>query len=152
MFADFIAIYNNVCISAINLIEMAVFVAFAVPLCASDVKTCTVPRFLNRAAFVALFTFRLIFLRETALERLCAALVAEALMLFVWLVTCGGVGKGDIYFAAVCGLFCGKNVFLAFVIAAVLAMCVSCGKKNKLPFIPFMSAGSLAVYFVFFFD
>lgn len=126
--------------------EIAVFVAFALPLCASDVKTCTVPRALIFFAFSALLICELWFWRSAVVARLFAALAAEVLMLFVWLVTRGGVGKGDIFFAGVCGLFCGKNVFLAFTLAAALAMCVLCGKKNKLPFIPFMSAGSLAVY------
>lgn len=138
------------CVNKINLIEIAVFAAFAVPLCVSDVKTQTVPRFLNRTAFVALFMFRLIFLRETVLFRLCAALAAEAFMMFVRLVTRGGAGKGDVFFAGVCGLLCGWNFFTAFALAAALALCASCG-KSKLPFIPFMSAGSFAVYVLYVF-
>jgi prepilin signal peptidase PulO-like enzyme (type II secretory pathway) len=86
---------------------------------------------------------------ETALLFLAAALFAFALFFCVASGT-GGLGFGDVKFAAVIGLVCGfPGVLAALLAASVLGLALSPlfrrpdGTRLPIPFAPFLCAGTL---------
>jgi leader peptidase (prepilin peptidase) / N-methyltransferase len=88
----------------------------------------------------------------TWLDMLVAALAGGGIMLLVAIVSRGGMGGGDIKFAAALGLWFGWKLtllvlFLAFIAGglggiAVLALGLK-GRKDFIPFGPFIALGAL---------
>lgn len=75
-------------------------------------------------------------------------------MLLLYLLIPGSWGRGDLYLAAVSGLYLGvKPVLLAAYLAVMLGGCYSIGLvltkrkpvDSRIPFAPFWSAGTIAV-------
>nr|WP_315989276.1 A24 family peptidase [Desulforamulus aquiferis] len=78
--------------------------------------------------------------------------VAGALLFIIALVSKGGMGGGDIKLAAVMGMFLGLKLvmvalFLAFLIGGIIGIILLAtgqrGRKDPIPFGPFLALGSL---------
>lgn len=95
--------------------------------------------------------------RESALRALAGAALLAASYYALALLRPGGVGLGDVKLAGVLGLYMGwigwaeivSGTLIAFVVAAVAAVTlIAVGRAtraSRLPFGPFMLAGTLAV-------
>ncbi|MDI6631096.1 MAG: prepilin peptidase [Thermoanaerobacteraceae bacterium] len=91
--------------------------------------------------------------RDVSLESSAAgALIAGGALLFLGWVTRGGMGGGDVKFAAVAGLYLGlQKVLLGLFLGAVLGsvaglVLIAAGKRTRkdyIPFGPYLSAGFL---------
>ena len=75
------------------------------------------------------------------------------LMFLIFKISRGGMGGGDVKFCAVLALWLGEKIFTAIFVAsifgaifAVIFLLKNHNKKIKLPFAPFLSAGSFFVY------
>ncbi len=89
-------------------------------------------------------------------EALLGLLLGGGLLLLVGLVSRGGMGAGDFKLAAVIGLFVGFKgmavvLLLGFTSGALTGMLLIllkiCGRKDPLPFAPFLSAAALVTVF-----
>lgn len=90
-------------------------------------------------------------------ERLIAAAGAGGLLLLAALAYPGGMGMGDVKLAAVMGLFLGRSVAAAMMIALacgalvgtaiIAAKGAKVGRKTAVPFGPFLALGGLAAVF-----
>jgi len=134
-------------------IRLALFLAFAIPISAIDLRTGRIPDALSLtgAAVIALYlaTFdRLSFLPGVYGAGACFALL--------WLIRFAthGLGFGDVKFALPIGFACGPTLaFFALVFASATALSVAIpllalGKierKTKLPFGPFLAFGAALV-------
>jgi len=90
-------------------------------------------------------------------ERLIAAVSAGGLLLLAALAYPGGMGMGDVKLAAVMGLFLGRAVAPAVLIALIAGVLVGAvvisrkgavqGRKTRIPFGPFLALGALVAVF-----
>lgn len=90
-------------------------------------------------------------------ERLIAGASAGAFFLVAALAYPGGMGMGDVKFAAMIGLFLGESVIPAILIALVAGVIVGVlvmarkgvqkGRKTAVPFGPFLALGALVAIF-----
>ncbi len=131
--------------------------AFALPLAVIDVRTRRLPNRLTGAAFVAVTGL-------VGLERhfgdawrrgLLAAVASVLIYLLAHLLSRGGVGMGDVKFAAAIGMWSGSiswscaavAVEFAWMSAALVAMALLALRRttlrSSLPFGPFMAIGVL---------
>jgi len=85
-------------------------------------------------------------------ERIAAAAAAGALFFFVALAYPRGMGLGDVKLAATMGLFLGRNVAPAIVVALLVGSLVGLGmiaregtaaRKRAIPFGPFLALGGV---------
>ncbi len=93
---------------------------------------------------------------RTTLSALLGLLTAGGFLLFLAVVSRGGMGGGDIKLAAATGFYLGwphglLAVFLACVLAGLLGLMLVLarlkGRKDAIPFGPFIVAGTLAALF-----
>lgn len=131
------------------LLPFIVFSVFALPVSVIDVRTRRIPDALSIPCFLLVFAARLWCSPKTALFFFAAALFAFALFLCIALGT-GGLGFGDVKFAAVIGLVCGfPGTLTALFIASVLGLALSPlfrgpdGSRLPIPFAPFLCAGAV---------
>lgn len=89
-------------------------------------------------------------------ENLLGVLAAGGPLLFIMLVSRGGMGGGDIKFMAAAGLTLGwklslVSLFFAFIVGAVFGLIymLAAGKdkKSQIPFAPFLSVGTVIALF-----
>lgn len=89
-------------------------------------------------------------------EKLLGIAACGGPLLIILIASRGGMGGGDVKFAAAAGLFLGwrlgfLSLFFSFIIGAVFGliyMCVTkCGRKAQIPFAPFLAAGMLVALF-----
>jgi prepilin signal peptidase PulO-like enzyme (type II secretory pathway) len=129
---------------------LIIFSVFALPVSVIDIRTRRIPDALSASCFVLVFAARLWHSPETAPFFLAAALFAFTLFFCVALGT-GGLGFGDVKFAAVIGLVCGfPGVLAALFAASVLGLLASLSplfrgpdRAAPIPFAPFLCAGTL---------
>jgi leader peptidase (prepilin peptidase)/N-methyltransferase len=98
-----------------------------------------------------------IFTRDlTLVSSLLGLTSAGAFLLLIAIVSRGGMGGGDIKFAAVIGLFLGwphglfavfLGCMLAGLVGIVLLLTRVKGRKDAIPFGPFLCAGTLLAFF-----
>jgi leader peptidase (prepilin peptidase)/N-methyltransferase len=90
-------------------------------------------------------------------ERLIAGAAAGGVLLLAALAYPGGMGMGDVKLAAVMGLFLGRSVAPAILIALVAGVVVGAiivarrgggeGRRTAIPFGPFLALGALVAVF-----
>ncbi len=91
-------------------------------------------------------------------ERLIAAAAAGGFLLVAALAYPGGMGMGDVKLAAVMGLFLGRTVAAAILIALVAGVLLGAviiarkgaqeGRKTAVPFGPFLALGAVVAVYV----
>jgi prepilin signal peptidase PulO-like enzyme (type II secretory pathway) len=130
---------------------LLIFLAFALPASAIDIRSRRIPDLIVFPCFATIFIFLLIAQPELLPNRLAAALLS-ALFFFVLRRVVGGLGLGDVKFAALIGLCCGLPLACAAFLAAALTGIAGClifrqgGKDRPLPFAPYLTAGTVAAF------
>jgi prepilin signal peptidase PulO-like enzyme (type II secretory pathway) len=130
---------------------LLIFLAFALPASAIDIRSQRIPDLIVFPCFATIFIFLLIAQTEALPNRLAAALLS-ALFFFALRRFAGGLGLGDVKFAALIGLCCGLPLACAAFLAAALTGIAGClvsrrgGKEKPLPFAPFLAAGTIAAF------
>jgi leader peptidase (prepilin peptidase)/N-methyltransferase len=130
-----------------------VLVAFLVPLTLIDLELRLLPDRLTAPAAVIAIALGTVLDPGGEVERLIAALAAGAFFFVAWYVKPGGMGLGDVKLAAVLGLFLGRSVAVALLVAlasgvlvgavVVRRLGIAAGRKQALPFGPFLAFGGV---------
>jgi prepilin signal peptidase PulO-like enzyme (type II secretory pathway) len=137
----------------VNAAALLIFLAFALPASAIDIRSYRIPDLLVFPCLAMLFIFLLHSQIDLLPNRLAAALLS-GLFFFIIRGFTGGLGLGDVKFAALVGLCCGLPwacaAFLAAALTGIAAFLVARrgGQKRgaPLPFAPFMTAGAIAAF------
>ena len=132
-----------------------IFVAFLLVISWTDFKTLMIyDKILIPMAMVGIF-FDLNNLLVPVCEGLLNSALGFLLMFLIYKLSRGGLGGGDVKFSAVLGIWLGEDLFSAIFLASIFAAVVAVfflikfhDTKKELPFGPFLSAGSLIVYFM----
>jgi leader peptidase (prepilin peptidase) / N-methyltransferase len=142
-----------------------VFAAGLVALSAIDLKTKRLPRQVTytTAAIGAPLLVIAALVRDEPERIWMAALgaaIAFAFMLLIYLVSRGGMGDGDVRLAPLLGMYLGwlnpgivlVGLFLGFFLGAIVGVALmatgAAGRRTKIPFGPFLAAGSLLAVFI----
>jgi leader peptidase (prepilin peptidase)/N-methyltransferase len=142
-----------------------VFTAFLIALAGIDLDTFLLPKKLVWPSFfagVVLLGVASLLQRDSrsAAEAAVGAAVAFGLLFLVHFISPKGMGFGDVRLAAVLGLHLGwlklgqvgVGLFLSFALSAVVGIAlIALGlktRKDKVPFGPFLAAGTLLAIFV----
>jgi prepilin signal peptidase PulO-like enzyme (type II secretory pathway) len=129
-----------------------VFTVFCILISLTGIRTLWIPDALLIMLLVCLAYFDRGQGKEMLTDKLCAGALSFGLFAGIYYF-CGGIGFGDVKYAAVngCALGTGKTAIAFF--CAALACCAvylagrhifHWSKKKKLPFAPFLSFGALA--------
>ncbi|MDQ6835626.1 MAG: A24 family peptidase [Actinomycetota bacterium] len=139
--------------SAALAVLRGVLVLVLVPCAVIDVERRIIPNRLTGPAAVAAVTLGLLLDPSHEPRRLLWAAVAGGFLFITALVNPAGMGMGDVKLLAVMGLFLGRSVIVALVIAllgsvvAGLAIArrrgVRAARKTGLPFGPYLAAGGV---------
>lgn len=148
--------------------ELAAFCVFAaglVALSAIDLKTKRLPREITytTAAIGAPLLVIAAFVRDEPERMWMAALgaaIAFVFMLLIYIVSRGGMGDGDVRLSPLLGMYLGwlnpgivlVGLFLGFFLGAIVGVALmasgAAGRRTKIPFGPFLAAGSLLAVFI----
>ena len=124
------------------------FIFFSVFVAASDIKNGKVPR----VAFVFAFPFFIIlrfFLDERfpTWEPVAGCFAGLVIFLLAFFISGKKLGLADVWYSALIGLILGFWWWYAAIAIACITAVVYIGvlKKRRIPFIPFMALGSIAI-------
>ena len=130
-----------------------VLVAFLVPIALIDVETRKIPNSLTAPAAVLALVIGTALDPGGEVERLIAAAVAGGALMLPSLLHPAGMGMGDAKLVGVLGLYLGRGVAPAFLVAFAVGTAVGVaimlrkglheGRKTALPFGPFLALGGL---------
>jgi leader peptidase (prepilin peptidase)/N-methyltransferase len=133
------------------------FVLLLVPVTLIDLDHRIIPNRLMLLGTVASIAIVLVTRREALTEHLIAAAAAGGFLLVAALAYPSGMGMGDVKLAGVMGLFLGRAVAPAMLIALVAGSLVGAaiiarkgakeGRKTAIPFGPYLAFGGLAGLF-----
>jgi prepilin signal peptidase PulO-like enzyme (type II secretory pathway) len=135
------------------LLRSTLFLCSAVPATVIDIKLMTIPDFLSLGGLICLATLDMIRSPSALPLNALAAIVAFCLFYIIRLVT-GGMGFGDLKFAAFIAFFIGlPYLFAAMTVAAfsailffIWATYVFKRERNtKIPFAPFLTGAAVVV-------
>jgi prepilin signal peptidase PulO-like enzyme (type II secretory pathway) len=137
----------------VSVAVLLIFLAFALPASAIDIRSYRIPDLLVFPCFAIIFI--VLFNSQINLlpNRLAAALLSGLFFSIIRGLT-GGLGLGDVKFAALIGLCCGLPwtcaAFLAASVTGIAGFLIARrgGQKRgvPLPFAPFMTAGVIAAF------
>jgi leader peptidase (prepilin peptidase)/N-methyltransferase len=133
------------------------FVLFLIPLTFIDLDTFTLPDKINGPAAVVGIILVVAFARDDIVEHAIAALAAFGfLFAAVWFYP-KGMGVGDVKLAFVMGVYLGRNVapamLIAFLVGSIVGLGIMArkgvaeGRKTAVPFGPFLAFGSVVALF-----
>ena len=130
-----------------------VLVAFLVPIALIDAETRKIPNALTAPAAVLALVIGTALDPGGEVERLIAAAIAGGILFLPSLLHPAGMGMGDAKLVGVLGLYLGRGVGPAFLVAFLLGTIVGVaimmrkglheGRKTALPFGPFLAVGGL---------
>jgi prepilin signal peptidase PulO-like enzyme (type II secretory pathway) len=135
------------------LLRSTLFLCSAVPATVIDIKLMRIPDFSSLGGLACLATLDLIRSPSALPLNALAAIVAFCSFYVIRLVT-GGMGFGDLKFAAFIAFFTGlPYLFAAMAVAALSAMLFFFGaiyvfkreRNTKIPFAPFLTGAAVAV-------
>jgi leader peptidase (prepilin peptidase) / N-methyltransferase len=136
-----------------DLVLGLVLVAFLVPLVLIDLDVRLLPNAITLPAAVVAVVLGTVLDPSGEVERLLAAAAAGGFFLLATLAYPRGMGIGDVKLAAVLGLFLGRAVAAALLVALVAGVLVGVaiiarkgaaeGRKTAVPFGPFLALGGL---------
>lgn len=141
---------------SLNALAAALFAVVMVVVIFIDLDHQIIPNALTYPALPVGLALALLGGPRTFLVHLAAALGAGLLFLLIAVVSRGGMGGGDVKLAAVMGAFLGwpdvaAALFLSFMAGGVVGLGLLLtrrrGRKDPVPFGPFMAAGGLAALF-----
>ena len=130
------------------------FVLLLVPVTVIDVDFRIIPNKLMLAGTVVAPAILALTAPEAIAEHLIAAAAAGGFLLVAAIAYPAGMGMGDVKLAFVMGLFLGRDVGVAMLVALVAGSAVGAaiiarkgaaeGRKTAIPFGPFLALGGLA--------
>jgi leader peptidase (prepilin peptidase) / N-methyltransferase len=130
-----------------------VLVLALVPIALIDLETRLIPDKITAPAAVLALVIGTALDPGHEVERLIAGAAAGGFLFIAWYAYPGGMGFGDVKLAAVLGLFLGRAVGPAMLVALVSGVVVglvimrrvgvAAGRKTKVPFGPFLALGGL---------
>lgn len=129
------------------------FVLLLVPIAFIDLDHRIIPNKLTALGAVMALALVAIFQPDDLVEHLIAAAAAGGFLLVAAIVYPAGMGMGDVKLAAVMGLFLGRAVGPAMLVALVAGSLVGVvvirrhGRKAGVPFGPFLALGGVAGLF-----
>lgn len=138
----------------VKLAVALLFVSLLIPLVVIDLRHQIIPDSLNGLGAIAGF-LTIVISGNAFLDAVTGAFIGGGIMLFIAIISRGGMGGGDIKMMAWLGLFLGwKLTLLALIIAFVtggvgsLLLILLGIKKRKdfIPFGPFLALGGFAAY------
>ena len=137
----------------VNALALLIFLAFALPASVTDIRSYRIPDLLVFPCFVLLCVFLAGSQIQALPNRLSAAFLSGLFFFLIRRCT-GGLGLGDVKFAALAGLFCGLPwacvAFLAAALTGIAGFLVArrTGQNRgaPLPFAPFITAGVLVAF------
>jgi prepilin signal peptidase PulO-like enzyme (type II secretory pathway) len=137
----------------VNVVVLLIFLVFALPASAIDIRSYRIPDLLVFPCFAAVLVFLAGSQIQVLPNRLAAALLS-GLFFFIIRRFTGALGLGDVKFAMLIGLCCGLPwACAAFLsaslagIALILAARRGGQRRDKpLPFAPFLTAGVIAAF------
>ena len=151
-------------INAFSLFLYELVIVFGYVAAILDIKTKRIPNILviaMLAAWVLVITPRLFFDTDAAVAQTMTSLLGFAMgggmFLFVYLISRGGLGGGDVKFMAGVGLYLGFNgtittmlfgTVLAALTGLILIMMKKISRKDKIPLAPFLYIGILITVFL----
>jgi leader peptidase (prepilin peptidase)/N-methyltransferase len=134
------------------------FVLLLVPVTLIDLDHRIIPNKLMLVGTVVSVATVLLTRPDSLTEHLIAAAAAGGFLLIAALAYPGGMGMGDVKLAAVMGLFLGRSVGPAMLVALVTGTVVGAviiarkgakeGRKTAIPFGPYLAFGGLVGLFV----
>jgi len=129
------------------------FVFLLVPVALIDLDHRIIPNVLMAIGAVAAIAIGLLVDPAGVPEQLLAAAAAGLFLLLAALAYPGGMGMGDVKLAAVMGLFLGREVAVAMLVALVAGTIVGAvvmgrrgvreGRRTAIPFGPFLALGGV---------
>ncbi len=132
------------------------FIIFSGVACVTDIRYRRIPDWIVLSAVITLSVFR-IFLSDDSEGRILPDILAgPVIFMAVRLFTKGKLGMGDVKFSALMGVFNGfPEWFFATAIASFLGLLFAVAglitgklnKKSRIPFAPFLTAGSMGAWF-----
>jgi leader peptidase (prepilin peptidase)/N-methyltransferase len=135
-----------------------VLVAFLVPLALIDLATRLLPNALTAPAAILAVVVGTALDPGGEIERLVAGAAAGGFFLAAALVSPRGMGIGDVKLAAVLGLFLGREVAVAVLVALVAAVLLGAavvarkgvaeGRRTAVAFGPFLALGGVVAVLV----
>jgi prepilin signal peptidase PulO-like enzyme (type II secretory pathway) len=131
----------------IHTFSMALFYAFSMVIALADIEEEEVPRAVFAAAFPVFFALRVGWGSFPAWEAAAGLLVGLAVFLLARLVSRGKLGLADVWYSALIGMVLGPRRWygaICLACACALILLLATGKR-RVPFIPFMAAGSIAI-------
>jgi leader peptidase (prepilin peptidase)/N-methyltransferase len=134
-----------------------VLVTFLVPIAVIDLDLKIIPNKLTGPAAVLAVALGAVLEPSYLPEQLAAGAGALLFFLLPTLIHKKGMGMGDVKLVGVLGLYLGRNVAPAILIALVLGVVVGAavvamkgmseGRRTKVPFGPFLALGALIAFF-----
>ena len=124
---------------------------FSMFIAGADIKTGAVPRIAFIFAFPFFILLKLLLGEgNNALESLMGVLAGLFVFLLVHIITGKRLGLADVWYSALIGLVLGPwwwyaAIGLACVTGVIYSLAV---KQRRIPFIPFMALGSMAMYII----
>lgn len=143
--------------TAIGIALSVVLILLLVPAALIDLEHRIIPNKLTALGAVLALAIGLALDPAGEPERLIAGIAAGGFLLLAALAYPGGMGMGDVKLAAVMGLFLGKAVAPAILIALLSGVLLGVaviarkgakqGRKTAIPFGPFLALGGLVAVF-----
>ena len=140
-----------------SLLSLVIFIIFSVPASIIDIKQKRVPDWIVFPGVAVIIGLR-VFCLGDPLMQLLLEMIAGSLILFgIRLLTIGKLGMGDVKFAALMGVFIGfPKWFIAAGLASLIGLLFAVigllsgmiNTNTKIPFAPFLTAGSIVAYFI----
>jgi leader peptidase (prepilin peptidase) / N-methyltransferase len=124
------------------------FSIFSFAIAVSDLKTRMVPRIVFVSAFPVFFVLCLLFGNSSsALIMLAGALLGFSIFLLAFIISGKKLGLADVWYAALIGLVLGPWLWYAAMFCACIGgiAYILVSGRRKIPFIPLMALGSVAV-------
>src|SRR2546421_1203508 len=143
--------------SAASIALSVTLILLLVPAAAIDIEHRIIPNRLTALGAVLALGIGLLLDPSGEPERLIAGAAAGGFLLIAALAYPGGMGMGDVKLAGVMGLFLGRAVAAAVMIALIAGVLVGAfviarkgaraGRKTAIPFGPFLALGGLVSVF-----
>ena len=140
-----------------SFIFLVIFLVLSITASVIDIRSKIIPDWIVFPGIIILTGFRIIFFGDLLYVMAINIMTGPVLFLIVHFLTNGKLGMGDIKYSALMGIFIGlPGLFVAIGLASIMGLIFAVigllsGRINnntKIPFAPFLTAGSIVAYFI----